>query len=451
MKVARELQGPSLDARRERASALTVALALLIAAPVTLTASDARAGAISKHGAVQLLDHVSQLANVTGEAHFDAGPHNSPVALDAYADQGALLHDGPLTSALAGVTTEGSASQPMFYDWVELGYFPAPIAGGGQASGLQTHFAGVITFSDTVTQFGLTAGSSGPQHLTAWDQDGVLLGQVDWTPEGDAAFVGIDSLGVPIGMIAFGNDDLWAGEAYSVAGAAIISDHWRWGVGGGCESNADCDDGDPCTGVELCDDGSCVEAEQTLDCADDNPCTDDACEPGIGCVHPANDAPCDDDDACTEDDVCADGVCAGAAIRCEDGQLCSLDSCDPLRGCVSETVSGCCESDADCEPGERCDLGANSCEPASDPPPETTGGDAGPDSGDAADTGDGDSDGGDSGDGDAPGDSGTDSAADDTLTDDGCGCRARQNSRVPALAWLLLLGAAGLRRRHRPR
>ncbi len=452
MKIARELQGPGISARRGRAPASPVALALLITPFVTLAASDARAGTLSKHGAVQVLDHVSQLENVTGEANFDAGPHDSPVALDAYAEEGALFHLGPLSDALAGVETEGSANQPMFYDWVQLGYFPAPIAGGGQTGGLQTHFAGVVTFSETVTQFGLTASSSGPQYLTAWDSEGVMLGQVDWAPAGDAAFVGIDSLGVPIGMIAFGNDDLWAGETYSVAGAAIISDHWRWGVGSGCVSNADCDDGDPCTGVELCMDGSCVQAEQTLDCADDNPCTDDLCEPGIGCVHTTNDAPCDDGDACTEDDICADGACEGAPISCEDGQLCSLDSCDPLRGCVSETVDGCCESDADCAPDEQCDLAANSCEPTDDPTTASTG-----DSGGGADTSlepDDDSDDSDDGasnsDGDAPGSAGTDSAADDTLTDDGCGCRASRGAREPALAWLLLLPiCAGFARRRR--
>ncbi|MCA9714894.1 MAG: hypothetical protein H6713_09410 [Myxococcales bacterium] len=430
-------------ARTRTSIASTVALTLTL---TTVTIGRARAGAIAKHGAVQALDHASQIQNLTGAADFDEGVHDTPIPLDAYAVEGGSFHVGPLSAALSGVTSEGSSSQPAYYNWLELGYFPGVIDGGGLAAGLQTHFAGVITFSGTVTQFGLTASSSGEQHITAWDHDGAMIGQVDWTPAGDAAFVGLDTLGVPIAMIAYGNDDLWAGEAYSVAGAAIISDSWRWGLGTGCVSNADCDDGDPCTGVEQCEDGVCVSPEQSLDCDDDNPCTDDVCEPGVGCVNEANNNPCDDGDLCTQDDACAAGVCGGEARACDDGLLCTATSCDPARGCVSEAIAGCCEHDDDCDADERCDLDANACVPGSgsttDALPETTG--------DAGGSGTSDPGGGDDDDGDdIAQDSATDSSgAGDTITEDGCGCQS-PGPADPASVVLVMLALLPWRRRRR--
>ena len=85
-------------------------------------------------------------------------------------------------------------------------------------------------------------------------------------------------------------------------------------------------------------------------------------------------------------------------------------------------------------------------EPTSGGEPETTG-DAG--SGPDPDGGADSSAEPDDGDGDAPGDSGTDSAADDTLTNDGCGCQTTRDAGGPALTWLLIFGAVRARRRRR--
>lgn len=38
----------------------------------------------------------------------------------------------------------------------------------------------------------------------------------------------MDTNGVDIGMIAYGNDDLFAGQAYNIGGATIFSDDWVW-------------------------------------------------------------------------------------------------------------------------------------------------------------------------------------------------------------------------------
>jgi hypothetical protein len=193
------------------------------------------------------------------------------------------------------------------------GYFPAPIAGGGTQTGAYAWFAGVATFSTVVTQVGLTAGKNGEQYLTVWNTSGVMLGQVSWVPNNDASFVGIDSLGVPIGMVAYGNHDLWNGQAYDIGGPTIMNDSWIWATGSAaaCTSNAQCNDG--------------------------NPCTDDACN-GMGfCVHTNNTAPCDDKNACTQVDLCMGGVCVGMSpVACSALDQChGVGFCDPTSGICS--------------------------------------------------------------------------------------------------------------------
>ncbi len=94
-----------------------------------------------------------------------------------------------------------------------------------------------------------------------------------------------------------------------------------------------CDDGDACTVNDQCSGGFCG-GQPGPACDDDNPCTDDACDTQLGCVFAPNTVACDDGNACTGGDVCADGVCAGVDIGCtcledtdcaafEDGDLCN--------------------------------------------------------------------------------------------------------------------------------
>ena len=92
------------------------------------------------------------------------------------------------------------------------------------------------------------------------------------------------------------------------------------------EDGESCDDGDLCT-MDACEAGVCISTATS--CDDENPCTDDACDDETGeCVYTNNTAFCNDQDPCTADDVCADGVCAGAAIDCD----CDVDEdCVPLE------------------------------------------------------------------------------------------------------------------------
>jgi len=133
---------------------------------------------------------------------------------------------------LAGVATPGSAELPEVGGFGAA--FPSPIAGGGVQSGLAVIFAGVATFDPLlyVTQVGLTAASTAggylPQYLTAWGPDGTMLGQVTWSPSNDSAFVGIDTGSARIGMVAWGDDNLWASYAYSVVPTTTMTDTWIW-------------------------------------------------------------------------------------------------------------------------------------------------------------------------------------------------------------------------------
>lgn len=64
----------------------------------------------------------------------------------------------------------------------------------------------------------------------------------------------------------------------------------------GCTTNAQCDDG--------------------------NPCTTDTCNSGT-CSHTNNNDSCNDGNLCTNGDVCSGGACAGTPVSCPPGQTCN--------------------------------------------------------------------------------------------------------------------------------
>lgn len=246
----------------------------------------------------------------------------------------------------------------------------------------------------------------------------------------------------------------------------------------GFTDNTDpCDDGDLCTESDLCAGGVCAGSPKV--CDDDNVCTDDSCDPKDGaCVAAPNTAPCDDGDLCTESDVCAGGLCAGAALECNDDNVCTMDSCDPGVGCVNAPGDGCCLIDPDCGLDEICDLDSNTCVPAvsttSDASTGSTGdgsstsegsstGGTEPDpTSSTGGTGVGESASGTTGDatasatdtaptgtdgGTAGGSSSTGDAVNPVAGDDGCGCTS--DPRPQNGAWLLLAALGLLIRRRR--
>ncbi|MFV8749427.1 MYXO-CTERM sorting domain-containing protein [Nannocystaceae bacterium ST9] len=448
--------------------------ALPIAALVYLSTTGlAWAGTITAQGNVTALTNVNQLQGIVGTATYNEA-NNGGVPLGQYTPSGMTFFTGALTNILAGVMAGGNASQPIYQ--TGQNYFPAPIAGGGVATGSYTFFGGAVKFTQPVTQFGLTAATNGTQYITVWNTSGTMIGQVTWQPNGDSAFVGVDTNGQPIGMLTYGNDNIWAGAAYDIGGSTIISDTWIWALGVPCQSAADCmDDDNPCTSVQ-CNAGACSYPPDPQGvCPDDgNMCTDDVCTNGA-CVHPDNSDPCDDEDACTELDACNQGDCEGVDLECNDANLCSVDSCDSMIGCVFDFQQGCCLTDEDCEPGEVCLIGSNSCIPDPDPTGDGDTTDTTDTTGDGdtteTTTGEGDStttDAGDSttdeGGSESGGDSGTSTGSLDEVGDDAStldtfggdetdgGCSCTTDTPTPgrgALFGLLGLGLLGAIRRRR--
>ena len=176
--------------------------------------------------------------------------------------------------------------------------------------------------------------------------------------------------------------DSAATDADTGAGADAVD-----GAGGGCQADAACDDGNPCTD-DRCTGGSCTHLDinaacddgnacTLLDvcgakgvctpgavkgCDDGNPCTADGCNPATGaCGNTAQNAlPCSDGDACTTGDVCSQGGCNGAALACDDGKVCTTDGCDKATGCAHAAAPGSvpCDDGDLCTFGDACEAGA---------------------------------------------------------------------------------------------
>ena len=187
-----------------------------------------------------------------------------------------------------------------------------------------------------------------------------------------------------------------------------------------CRTNADCDDGLACNGVEVCvarqcwrlpgpncDDGvdctrdecidpvgTCSHAPEDARCADASVCNgEERCEADVGCVAgtpfpcPADtvsctlatcvdpetpggeptcvqtpdDAFCRNDAWCDGDEWCGPALdCQPGALRCDDAVACTVDSCNEVLD-----VCFVVPDDASCEDGLFCT--DNSCDPASFP------------------------------------------------------------------------------------
>ena len=141
-------------------------------------------------------------------------------------------------------------------------------------------------------------------------------------------------------------------------GNPCTADSCQSGVGCQYENlDVPCNDGDVCTVADLCEDGQCKGGEQ-LQCDDDNVCTDDTCDPQTGCQHATNQAPCDDNDLCTVGDVCSAGQCVHTGTQdCNDGNPCTADSCQPGKGCLHEAASGTCDDNDPCTINDVCQMG----------------------------------------------------------------------------------------------
>lgn len=100
-----------------------------------------------------------------------------------------------------------------------------------------------------------------------------------------------------------------------------------------CERDDECDDRNPCNGVETCGGGRCVSGDP-LDCDDGVNCTGDSCDPGLGCVNEPIEGFCDDG-VCFTGGVCDPTMgCVGGGdpTDCRDFDPCTTDMCDAAMG-----------------------------------------------------------------------------------------------------------------------
>jgi hypothetical protein len=121
-----------------------------------------------------------------------------------------------------------------------------------------------------------------------------------------------------------------------------------------------CDDKNACTSGDHCQSGTCVGPSGDS-CDDKNVCTQDWCDPTTGCQHSPVNVVCDDGDPCTISDHCQEGSCkGGGSLDCSDGNLCTKDLCLAPGGCTYQPAdflpcgdANTCTADA-CDPAKGC-------------------------------------------------------------------------------------------------
>jgi hypothetical protein len=135
-------------------------------------------------------------------------------------------------------------------------------------------------------------------------------------------------------------------------------------------SNTVCDDSQFCNGVETCDANLGCQAGTPPNCNDGVPCTDDACNEGNdSCAHTPNNATCSDGQFCNGVETCdvVNGCQAGVAPDCGDGVGCTTDACNEATDSCTHTANNAACSDGQyCNGVETCHL-VNGCQPGTPP------------------------------------------------------------------------------------
>ncbi|HET9064142.1 MAG TPA: hypothetical protein VFO62_12715, partial [Candidatus Binatia bacterium] len=128
--------------------------------------------------------------------------------------------------------------------------------------------------------------------------------------------------------------------------------------------DASCDDSAYCNGVETCDPTLGCLAGIAVECSDSVACTTDSCDEAFDlCVHIRSDANCDDGTYCNGVEACDVTLdcLPGIPVECTDSVLCTADRCDEAADACVHDFSTCFCGDAEITGTERCD------------PPETAG------------------------------------------------------------------------------
>ena len=125
-----------------------------------------------------------------------------------------------------------------------------------------------------------------------------------------------------------------------------------------CVSDAACDDGLFCNGVETCGLTGC-QAGTPVACDDAVACTVDACdEAANACTHTASNAACDDGLFCNGVETCGLTGCQTATpVVCDDAVACTVDACDEgANACTHMASNAACDDGLFCNGVETCGL-----------------------------------------------------------------------------------------------
>jgi len=134
--------------------------------------------------------------------------------------------------------------------------------------------------------------------------------------------------------------------------------------------NSLCSDGQFCNGVETCDAVNGCQAGTPPKCSDCVQCTVDTCNETMDrCDHLPSNAACNDGKFCNGVETCdlVNGCQAGAPPDCNDGVGCTVDSCNESTDTCDHTPNDTACSDCKfCNGVETCDV-ANDCQPGTPP------------------------------------------------------------------------------------
>ena len=122
-------------------------------------------------------------------------------------------------------------------------------------------------------------------------------------------------------------------------------------------NDARCDNGLYCDGAETCDALAGCQGG-AAPCSDGVGCTVDNCDEGSdSCAYVPSDALCDDGDVCTGVETCDAALdCqAGTPLDPDDGVACTDDVCDPVTGVANVPNDGNCDNGFFCDGAEICD------------------------------------------------------------------------------------------------
>jgi hypothetical protein len=118
--------------------------------------------------------------------------------------------------------------------------------------------------------------------------------------------------------------------------------------------NNQCNDGNPCNGVETCSPVLGCQDGADPTCDDGIACTQNFCLPAFGCFNPGEDSECDDGTFCNGAEVCTPGIgCEDQPFDCpDDGFPCTDEVCnEAFGGCQTVPNDALCDCGLHCEPG----------------------------------------------------------------------------------------------------